>query len=403
MFDAQKLYKQRFSEHLKEMSRYLKYMFNGHIAVALLFLISAVAFYYQQWLAQLPENFPSVWVIGILFGLVATYSPVRTLLQEPDLVFLIVAEEKMATYFRNTLIYSFIVQLYLVFIVVAALGPLYFATFPERSGSIYLYTLIGLLVFKVWNLLANWWMLKVRDKTVRRSHLAIRFILSCMVFYFLVSGQVLFASIITVLFIAVFMYGYMLSKKQAGLAWELLVEKDRRSMHSFYRLANLFTDVPHLRNPVKKRMWLVSLVNRVSFARKYTYDYLYRITFIRSGDHLGMYVRLIVIGGLFIVYIPNLWMKLAFALLFLYMSVFQAMTLYNHHRTIIWLDIYPLNIKDKKRAFIDLIMRIGMIQAVLFSVLFLVLQLYLGFAIALVGGPLFVYLFVQYYIKRKIT
>lgn len=403
MFDVQKLYKQRFSAHLKEMSRYLKYMFNGHIAVALLFLISAVAFYYQQWLAQLPDNFPSIWVIGILFGLIATYSPVRTLLQEPDLVFLIVAEEKMTTYFRNTLIYSFVIQLYLVFIVVSALGPLYFATFPERSGTIYLYTLVGLLVFKILNLLANWWMLKIRDKTIRLINLTIRFILNTMVFYFLVSGQVLLTCIITVLFVAVFIYGYMLSEKQVGLAWELLVEKDQRSMHSFYRLANLFTDVPHLRNPIKKRKWLVSLVKNISFARKYTYDYLYRITFIRSGDHLGMYIRLIIIGGLFIVYIPNLWMKLIFSLLFLYMSVFQAMTLYNHHRTIIWLDIYPLDANDKKRAFIDLIMRLGIIQTVLFAVLFLVLQLYLGFAISLAGGLLFVYLFVQYYIKRKIA
>src|SRR5690625_4012272 len=138
MFDSHDFYKKRLSEHLKETSRYLKYVFNEHIAIVMLFLISALAFYYQQWLAQLPENFPSTLVIGVAFGLVISYSPVRTLLKEPDLVFLIVAEDRMKPYFRNSIIYSFVIQLYIVFIVVAALGPLYFSTFPDRTGKIYL-------------------------------------------------------------------------------------------------------------------------------------------------------------------------------------------------------------------------------------------------------------------------
>src|SRR5699024_6634590 len=112
MFDSHAFYKKRPSEHLKETSRYLRYMFTGHTALVLLFLVLAFAFYYQQWLAQLLENFPSSWIIGIAFGFVASYSPVRTLLKEPDLVFLTVAEEKMGAYFRNSLIYSFIIQLY---------------------------------------------------------------------------------------------------------------------------------------------------------------------------------------------------------------------------------------------------------------------------------------------------
>lgn len=402
MFDSHAFYKQRLSEHLKETSRYLRYMFTGHIAIAMLFLVSALAFYYQQWLAQLPENFPSTWIIGISFGLVVSYSPVRTLLKEPDLIFLLVAEGKMSAYFRNTLIYSFVIQLYIVFIVAAALGPLYFATFPDRSGKVYLYTILALLIFKVWNLLANWWMLKVRDTSVRYSDLVLRVALNCAVFYFLVSGDGLLAGIMTGLFMIIFLYDYRLSERQFGIAWELLVEKDRNRMQAFYRLANLFTDVPHLKNPIKKRTWLVSLVKNVPFAKKYTYDYLYRITFIRSGDYLGMYLRLVVIGGLFIFYIPNVVMKLLFALLFLYMSIFQMMTLFHHHRTVMWLDIYPVELQDRKQALIKWLSKLGLIQAVLFSLIFLVLQLYLGFLISLVGGILFTYLFINGYVSRKL-
>lgn len=402
MFDSHAFYKQRLGAHLKETSRYLKYMFNGHIAIALLFLISAFAFYYQQWLTQLPENFPSAWIIGIMFGLIASYSPVSTLLKTPDLVFLIVAEEKMAAYFRNSLIYSYVIQLYLVFVVVAALGPLYFASYPERAGSTYLYILVALLIFKLWNLLANWWMLKVRDVMLRRIDLSLRIALNIAVFYFLVSGHTILATVLTVLFIALFLYDMTLSGRQSGLAWELLIEKDQNRMQSFYRLANLFTDVSHLKNPIKKRSWLVSLVNRVPFNQTYTYDYLYRITFVRSGDYLGMYIRLIVIGGLFIYFIPNLWVKCLLVILFLYMSSFQMITLFHHHRTVMWLDIYPVDFHLRKNAFIKLVIQLGMIQVVIFSVLFIVLKLYLGFALALIGGLAFVYFFVNSYIKKKL-
>ncbi len=69
MFDANALYKQRFSAHLKETSRYLRYIFNGHIAFAMLFFVSASAVYYQKWLENLPANFPTALLISVIFGL----------------------------------------------------------------------------------------------------------------------------------------------------------------------------------------------------------------------------------------------------------------------------------------------------------------------------------------------
>jgi len=403
MFNSHEFYKKRLSAHLKETSRYLKYIFNGHIAVAVLFFISALAYYYQQWLTQLPENFPTALIIGISFGLLVSYSPVRTLLQEPDLVFISVAESKMGVYFRNSLIYSFVIQLYLLLLLAAAFGPLYFASYPEREGNVYLLTIGLILIFKIANLLANWWMLKVREPGLRRTDLFIRTILNVVIFYFIIKGDMLFAGITSVLFVTLFLYDYYYSGKQAGVLWDLLVEKDQNRMQAFYRMANMFTDVPHLKNRVKKRKWLVNLVSKgIPLEKGNTYDYLFRISFIRSGDYLGMYVRLIVIGGLFILFVPNLWMKLIFALLFLYLSTFQMMPLYQHHRTNMWLDLYPVELTYKKKAVLKIIHQLSIIQIVIFSLLFLVLQEYIGFIVALLGGLLFTIVFTNGYIKPRL-
>ncbi|WP_369693631.1 ABC transporter permease [Lentibacillus sp. CBA3610] len=374
MFDAHKFFKQRFAAHIKETSRYLRYIFNGHIAFAMLFFISAGAYYYQQWLEGLPEDFPTALIIGVTFGLLVSYSPARTLLKEPDLVFLIAAENKMWPYFRNGLVYSFVIQLYIILLAGAAFGPLYFESYPDRAGNVYLLTLLVVLIFKAGNLIANWWILKIREPGLRGIDQTVRVLLNLAVFYFIVQGEMVWAGVTTVLFTLVFLYDLNVSRKQPGIIWDLLVEKDRNRMQTFYRIANMFTDVPHLKNRVKSRHWLVSLISRVPFANKHTFDYLYRISFVRSGDYLGMYVRLIVIGGLFIYFIPNIWMKLLFALLFLYMSVFQMMTLYHHHRTVMWLDLYPIAIEVRQRSLFKLLFQLTLIQTIIFALLFTGMQ-----------------------------
>lgn len=330
MFDSHAFYKKRLSSHLKELGRYTRYIFNGHIAIAMLFFIAAVAYYYQAWLAQMPENFPTAPIIGIAFGLIVSYSPVRTLLQKPDLVFLLPAEEKMKPYFRNSMIYSFFIQLYLILLVAAVFGPLYTASFPEREGNEYLLTVILLFVFKVANLFANWWMYRIRETNKRRLELSVRGLLNILIFYFIIASEMIAAGVTTILFVVLFLFDYYLARKQTGIVWDLLLEKDQNSMQAFYRIANMFSDVPHIKNRVRRRRWLVSLVTRnIPFDKRHSFDYLYRITFVRSGDYLGMYVRLVIIGGLFIYLIPNIWVKLLFVILFLYLSSFQMMTLTN--------------------------------------------------------------------------
>ncbi|MCT2535571.1 ABC transporter permease [Aquibacillus koreensis] len=404
MFDARQFFMERFSTHLKETSRYLKYIFNGHIAIAMLFIVSALAFYYQQWLATIPDNFPTAIIIAIGFGFIASYSPVRTLLKEPDIIFLLPAEHKMSAYFRFTLLYSFIIQVYLVLLLAAVLGPLYFASYPNQAGSQYLLIVLVLFILKFWNLLANWWMLKIRDYKSRWTDQIIRFVLNAVTFYFFVKAELLLAGITTILLFLLFVYNYYLSKQQPGIAWDLLIEKDNMRMRTFYRIANMFTDVPHLKMQVKKRHVLVSfLTSRIAFHQDKSFDYLYRITLVRSGDYLGMYLRLIFIGGLAVYYVPNIWLKVIFTLLFLYLSAFQLMTLWQHHRTITWLDLYPVSTETRQKALVSLLMSLMLIQVVAFLFLFLVIGQMIGLITVGITGVVFSYLFVHGYVKPRLT
>ncbi|WP_080874084.1 ABC transporter permease [Oceanobacillus timonensis] len=403
MFDSHELYKKRLSSHVTNLSRYLKYMFNGHIAFAMLFFVAATAYYYQQWLEQLPPNFPTGIIMGIVLGLLMSYNPIRTLLQEPDLVFLIAAEQRMGPYFRNSIIYSFIIQMYLVVLAAAAFGPLYFASFSGRTGSVYLVMLLLFLVLKGMNMLTNWHMLKVREKSLRTVDLTARTLLNIVIAYFIIEGHAVFAIISIVLLLLVIVYDFTVAVKQPGISWELLIEKDQMRLQSFYRIANLFADVPHLKNKVKKREWLTRpIISRVPFAQSATYDYLYQLSFLRSGDYLGMYVRLVIIGGIFIWVIPNGWIKILFAILFIYLSVFQMMALYHHHRTQMWLDLYPVKPDLKRAAVIAIIRKLGYVQTIVFTLLFLFQFEWLGSIILFIGGLAFVWAYVTFYVQPKL-
>lgn len=404
MFNAQELFKQRLSAHIKELSRYGKYMFNGHIAIVLLFLISALAVVYQQWLAQLPQTFPSEWIIIGVFGFLMVYNPIRTLLAEADIVFLIAAEEKMRAYFRSTVLYSFVMQLYVVILVAAALGPLYFHAFPLRSGWVYIATIVLLLVFKAWNTIASWWMYMIRDRSLRLIDRFIRFLLSTAVLMFFIQEEMLFAAIVTILYIGLFLYVYRITHHNVSIPWDELIRFDQQQMNRFYRIAHLFTDVPHMKNTFKERKWIAPFIRkRISYGQTYTYTYLYRLSFLRSGDYGGMYIRLLVIGGGLLFLIPNEWMKLLVGLLFIYMSMFQLIPLYGHHRMMIWTDLYPVEEVDKKRAFRSLIDSLTWIQIGLFTLLLLVQQLFIPAVLFLSSALIFAFVFHSTYINRKLT
>jgi ABC-2 type transport system permease protein len=403
MFNADLFFKQRLSDHMKELNRYLRYIFNQHLAIAMLFIISGLAYYYQQWLETLSKDFPAALLIGTVFGLLVSYSPVRTLLKEADLIFLLPLEPRMHRYFRLTIGYSFFTQLYLLLLAAAALAPLFFAANLGEDFTSYLLIFIVMLIFKLWNLYMNWWMLKIRNVNHRRLEQTLRVILNVGSFWLLVRGDLLAAGVLTVLFVALLFTNYSLSRKQGGLAWDLLIEKDQARMQAFYRIANQFADVPHLKTKVHKRQAIVNLfIRRVPFDQRHTYDYLFRVTFVRGGDYFGLFLRLTILAGVIIYFIPNLWVQLAFAILFLYLTGFQLVGMWKHHRTIAWMDLYPVQDDSRKHALLSLLQILGIMQAVLLSLVFLLHADIIGFGLALAAGIAFAIGFVRLYVSKRL-
>lgn len=401
MFDEKKLWKDRAVHRLKEFGVYLRYILNGHLVVVLLFLIGTAAFYYQDWISTLSHDFPAEIIIAFIIGVFLTHSPVYTFLLEADQVFLIPLETRLKGYFSRSGLISLVFQGYILLMVLAVLMPMYAHVSANGFQSFFIFLLV-LLAIKAWNLAVNWRIHYFVQQSVFIWDMFVRYFIN-VIFTFLLFKNANILFLLIVVFILTFYYrSFYVRTKKMGLKWDLLIAQEEKRMASFYRLANLFTDVPKLKDTVKRRKWLDILMKSISFSQNRTYHYLFARTFLRSSDYLGLFIRLTVIGALALYFISFGWGQIIFSLLFIYLTGFQLLPLWNHHQNKLWIDLYPVSQKQKMAAFHSILKTILYIQSIVFTLIVLIKAEWLYSLVVLLTGLLFSYLFVNVYSKKRL-
>ena len=395
------LWKKRSNERLKEILRYGRYMFNDHFMLVLLFTFGAGAFYYKDWVETLDATFPTAPIFSIVFGLLLTTGTVITFFKEPDKVFLLPIETELKLYLLRSFILTYIWKAYWVFMVLLVAAPIYVNTVGTGREFLYFAGLTFLL--KGINLWIRWSCEFDSDKETILWDSLIRILLNGAIVFLFIKGSLILFVISLLIFVCYGAYYHMRAKK-SGLPWERLIENEEKRMAFFYQLANLFTDVPHLRNRVKRRKWLDVFLGRITFTKHHTYMYLYVRTFFRSGDYFGLFTRLTVIGGFLVWGMAGSYIGYIIAVLFIYLTGFQLLSLWKHHEAIIWTDLYPVGQDEKKKAFLKLLVNISLMQNIVFTVFFLTSMDWVKgialFALLAIFSYCFVYLYCQKRIKK---
>ncbi|MBY0144870.1 ABC transporter permease [Neobacillus niacini] len=401
MFDEKKLWKDRSVHRLKEFGIYLRYILNGHLVVVLLFLIGTAAFYYQEWISSLSQEFPAAIIIALIMGVFLTHSPVYTFLLEADQVFLIPLETRLKGYFFRSGLLSLIFQGYILLMVLAVLMPIYAHVSANGFKSFFIFLLV-LLVIKAWNLVVNWRIHYYVQPSVYVWDMFVRYFINVIFSFLLFSNANILFFLIFTFILAFYYYSFYVRTKKMGLKWDLLIAQEEKRMASFYRLANLFTDVPKLKDTVKRRKWLDIFINTISFSQNNTYRYLFARTFLRASDYFGLFIRLTVIGALALYFISFGWGQLVLSLLFIYLTGFQLLPLWNHHQNKLWIDLYPVDPKHKMAAFQSILKIILFVQSTVFTLIVLIKGEWLFSLAVLISGLLFSYLFVTVYSKKRL-
>jgi ABC-2 type transport system permease protein len=401
MLNVTRLWAERSKRMGKELGKYLRYIFNGHLMIVMIFLIGSLTFYYQQWVTTLDESFPAAVIMAVVLGVIMTYSPVYTFLLEADRVFLLPIEHRLGTYFWRSGVVSFILQAYIFLLILAAFMPMYVQVY-KGSYKVFFYFIFLMMIVKIWNLALRWRIQYYIEKSVHLTDTFVRYCINTVFLYLmLVSANPILLMVLFLLMLGLYVF-FLQNSKKKGLKWEEVILLEQNRMTGFYRIANLFTDVPKLKDVVKRRKWLDWLLTNISYKQNNSQGYLLTRTFLRSGDYLGLVIRLTIMGGIVLYYWDFIYGQFIFLLLFLYLTAFQLLPLKNHHQNVLWVDLYPIRIEVRGKAFRKILSMILTLQSIIFGLVFLLKGEWTLALIGLIVGIVFTQLFVRFYSLKKV-
>lgn len=400
-FDAVGLFKKRFGSYMEEVSRYMRYMLNDHLLFVLIIGVGAFVYSYSGWVKTLTPVFPAIPLMVILLTAAIAVTTINTLLKRPDAVYLIVQEKVMDQYFKKANMASFWMQIYIFILVLVACMPMY-AAVTGFSFSRFFPLLLVMLLIKLWNVYFQWETMKLENTDT--TWLFTRVIVSAALLYLVLAFNLIW-SIPVALVVLLASYVWM-KRKTVGLTirWEYLIDKEEARMNRFYRLANLFTDVPHLKGTVRRRAYLDFLYRPIPYAKEKSFAYLWSRTFVRTNEFMGLYVRLTVIAFLLLVFVQGFYLNIIFSLLFIYLTGFQFIPMLRHFDGQVMLKLYPIDDHFRRRSFIHFLRILLVAQALLFGIVGIAQNgsiggvIILGINLAFVA--VFTFVYVPYRVKK---
>jgi ABC-2 type transport system permease protein len=338
--DVQALWKKRFERYAKETIGYWQYAARSNFIGFSLFLVIVSSYYYAKTLQHLPTSYPYIWITALVLVPLLVWSPIRTLLKEPDRMFLLRVELQMGAYFRGGFLYSLFMQCFFCFMALTVLWPLYRHCAADASQP-FIFVLGFLLILKTANLLASWRESQFVLMQARAISALYRWIASFVIIYLLFLHSSVETLAAAFIFICIWLAACsQISRYRVG--WDYLIDKEKQLQGRLYAFFNWFVDVPHLPTRIRHRSWISGITGTLPFASDSTYLYLYSKTLLRT-ELFGMVERITLIGALAIFVLSSDAARTVVFLAALLITTVQLSSLGQAHRYTFWLEMYPLD------------------------------------------------------------
>lgn len=282
------IWSRRFGEYIAEMQKYMQVMFTGHFAFAVVFTVGALGYQYSEWLKVVDLSFPAAIVVSIIIAASLQFGSLITLLKEPDAVFFLPMEQQMYDYMKRVKNWSIFVQLPIPLVLLFVSLPL--LTKVENLSVVGIVSAALVIVaFKryiVEQRIVFYWK---REKSLLLE-MMYGFVLSGFTLFYILQENYLYAMPFVIA-------TYVIERRNKieeilPFPYEKMVELENNRKLRFYRLANYFTDVPHIRATVKERAWLKPVLSIIPYSQRNAEVYLLARKFIRSSEMFGLWGRL---------------------------------------------------------------------------------------------------------------
>ncbi len=333
------IFKKRRKLWYQQNIKYLRYVFNDHFVLFLMILLGALVVQYVNFLQVHHLN---LWGKIILVVFVSLLSQVlgrlATFIEAPDKVFLLTKELEVRAYLIKCLIRSLILPAIVSGLLVLIAAPL--LKFNPIFLILWFLVLVGikagLLAYQIWR--------------------------------FQNSGL---------------------------LDWSGLIDLEEARKTGTLRLFSLFTNVKGLKSHSHRRKYLDFLLTKT----KRTYEYLFTRSFLRSGDYLGLTIRLLILSILSMIFVKNGIVAIVMVVVFNYLLIFQLLSLQTAFDYQLLTRIYPLKQAAKTAGLRMIIFRVMMFVTIVELVLSLIFvrPFFLTLVILLVN-----FLLTKFYVRFRL-
>lgn len=362
----------RLARHLKKMMKYMRYVFNDHFILVCVFLLGGLGFYYSQVLKTLPANF--IWgrpILIVLWLAVLQIGKIATLAEEADKVFILPKEPEMTSYLNRSMRYSFWLPLVALFLIGGMSMPLVVVS-TGWVFSTFAYFIVMLGILKISHLRVQKYTLYQISSKETYLWFALWMLTSLVAIVLSLYVMPIVGPLVALLQ-AVAFYLILNKKEQTvSLDWEQMIQKEKNRMHRIYQFIHLFTDVPEISSSVKRRKILDPLLSKIKKTSQNTYLYLYARSFLRGSEYSGLFIRLVLVGGVVLFFLKEFWISMGVSVLFVYLIGFQLIPIYTQFDYMVMTHLYPIAKDQKKQAVSKLLTVLLFVAAVLFSVFVLI-------------------------------
>lgn len=333
------IFKKRRNLWYQQNIKYLRYVFNDHFVLFLMILLGALVVQYVNFLQVYHLN---LWGKIILVVFVSLLSQVlgrlATFIEAPDKVFLLTKELEVRAYLIKCLIRSLILPAIVSGLLVLIAAPL--LKFNPIFLILWFLVLVGikagLLAYQIWRL-----------------------------------------------------------QNSGLLDWSGLIDLEEARKTGTLRLFSLFTNVKGLKSHSHRRKYLDFLLTKT----KRTYEYLFTRSFLRSGDYLGLTIRLLILSILSMIFVKNGIVAIVMVVVFNYLLIFQLLSLQTAFDYQLLTRIYPLKKAAKTAGLRMIIFRVMMFVTIVELVLSLIFvrPFFLTLVILLVN-----FLLTKFYVRFRL-
>lgn len=362
MNNMSNVWAKRFEHYIGEVMKYMRFVFTGHIAIVLVFIIGAGGYQYSEWLKVVEMDFPAEWLLAIVIGMVVTFSRPVTLLKEPDQVYLLPLESQMPNYFKKAINWTFWSQVLLPTVLFIVAIPL-LKEVTELTVTEIWTAVLFVIILKLINVRGEFYYRYVsRGQSIGLDRVA-RVAISI-----LAIQTILTDGLLGIVFLGMIAYyAFTLKKKMHNqpVPYEHFIALEQNRMMSFYRFANYFTDVPHLKGSIKRRAWLDIAYKGIAYKKENTQAYLVYRTFIRTDDHFYLWVRLTAIAAVIAMFVAIqfvTWIVVAALAFATTLQLKYALLSAGEFRMDM---LYPIPRETRKQAVAKLLRFLSIVQAVI--------------------------------------